>query len=108
MIPRWGPGDPGQDNNYRDIGMVPQNDKPEDIKATQDLKVIKGQRQDQGDERYIEIRGPSGLGQKSKTPYFKVLPQYKKKAEDALDKDKIPREHQKRVKEYFDSLAGGK
>jgi len=108
LIPSWGPSGPGQDSFYKDLGMVPQTDKPEDIKATADPKQIKGERQDEGDETYIEVRGPSKPGERSKTPYFKVLPKYKKKAEEALDKDRIPREHQKRVKDYFESLNRGK
>jgi hypothetical protein len=92
---------------YKDIGQVPLNDQPEDIKAGADPKMVKGQRQDEGEETYIEVKGPSKPGERSKTPYFKVLPKYKKKAEEALDKDRIPREHQKRVKDYFESLNKG-
>ena len=70
--------------------------------------MIKGERQEGGEETYIEIKGPSGLGERSKTPYYKVLSKYRKQAEDALDKDKIPKEHQARVKNYFESLNKGK
>lgn len=106
-MPKWGPSGPGQDNFYRDIGQIPLNEKGEDIKAGQMPISTTGQRQDKGEERYVEIRGPVRPGEKSKTPYFKVLPKYKKQAEDALDKDRIPKEHQKRVKDYFESLTGG-
>lgn len=103
----WGPSGPGQDSFYKNIGQVPLNDNPEDIKANADPKLVKGQRQDEGEETYIEVKGPVKPGERSKTPYFKVLPKYKKKAEEALDKDLIPREHQKRVKDYFESLNKG-
>ena len=93
---------------YRDIGQVPQNEKEEDIKAKSDVKAVKGQRQEKGDEAYMEIKGPASLGERSKTPYFKVMPKYRKQAEEALNKDKIPKEHQKRVRDYFDSLNRGK
>lgn len=108
LIPMWGPSGPGQDNLYRDIGQVPQNEKEEDIKAKSDVKAVKGQRQEKGDEAYMEIKGPASLGERSKTPYFKVMPKYRKQAEEALNKDKIPKEHQKRVRDYFDSLNRGK
>lgn len=107
LLPNWGASGPGQQGWYPDLGMVPQTDKPQDIDAKADPKQIHGDRQEDGDETYIEIRGPSKPGERSKTPYFKVLPQYRKKAEEALDKDRIPREHQKRVKDYFESLNKG-
>lgn len=106
LIPQWGPGGPGQDAWYKDIGQVPLQD-PSDIESKADLKQIRGERQENGEETYIEVKGPSKPGERSKTPYFKVLPSYKKKAEEALDKDRIPREHQKRVKDYFESLNKG-
>ncbi len=108
LVPMWGPSGPGQDNFYRNIGQIPVNAKGEDIKAKADAKMIKGERQEGGEETYIEIKGPSGLGERSKTPYYKVLSKYRKQAEDALDKDKIPKEHQARVKNYFESLNKGK
>jgi len=105
-MPSWGPSGPGQDQNYRDVGQIPLQD-PQDIKAGRLPISVTGERQDQGSERYVEIRGPVKPGEKSKTPYFKVLPKYKKQAEDALAKDKIPKEKQKLVKDYFDSLSKG-
>lgn len=104
----WGPSGPGQDNMFENRDDVPLTDKPEDTKAKATMPIsTRGQRQDKGDERYIEIRGPVKPGQKSSINYFKVLPSYRKQAENALDKDRIPKEHQKRVKEYFESLNGG-
>ena len=104
-----GKGGRSQDNFFADTGQLPLKDKPDadtSAKAT-DPMMVKGARQEKGSETYIEIRGPASLGQKSKTPYTKVLPKYKKQAEDALDKQQIPKEHQKRVKDYFNSLQGG-
>lgn len=107
LIPNWGASGPGTQYVYPDMGQVPQTDDPQDIKAGADPKRIRGERQENGEETYIEVRGPSKPGERSKTPYFKVLPKYRKKAEEALDKDKIPAEHQKRVKDYFESLNKG-
>jgi len=105
---QWGASGPGQDNFYENRGQVPQTDKPEDSNAKATLPMsVTGDLQDKGAERYVEIKGPVKPGEKSKTPYYKVLPKYKKQAEDALDKDRIPKEHQKRVKDYFDSLTQG-
>lgn len=104
------PGNGGrtQDNFFANTGRVNKNDKESDIKSSSLPMNVRGQRQEKGEESYIEIKGPTGLGSKSSTPYMKVLPRYKKQAEEAIDRQKIPRQHQKRVKEYFDSLAGGR
>lgn len=101
-----GPGGPGKDNFFRDTGQVPLAD-PQQAKGKTFSTSVTGKRQEKGDESYLEVRGPTGLGQRSKTPYYKVLPTYKKKAEEALEKEAIPQEHRRRVKEYFDSLQSG-
>jgi hypothetical protein len=66
---------------------------------------VTGQRRETGEqEQYVEIKAPTTVGNRSSVPYVKVLPSYKKKAESALNKQEIPKEHQKRVKEYFEGL----
>jgi len=72
------------------------------------LTQIKGERQKDGDETYIEIKGPTTIGNRSGVKYTKVLPSYKRKAEQAIERKTIPKQHEKRVKEYFESLSGGK
>ena len=103
-----GKGGRSQDNFFSNTGRVNKSDKETDHKASSLPMNVTGQRQVGGEETYIEIKGPSGYGSKSSTPYTKVLPKYKKQAEQAIDRQRIPRQHQKRVKEYFDSLAGGR
>jgi len=58
-----------------------------------------------GPESYIEIKAPTTVGTRSSVPYTKVLPSYKRKAESALDRQEIPKQYQKRVKEYFEGLG---
>jgi hypothetical protein len=109
LLPGMGmnmPGGPGKDMFFRNSGQVPLQN-PTEAKGKAFSTSVTGKRQEKGDESYMEVRGPTGLGQRSKTPYYKVLPTYKKKAEEALEKEAIPQEHRKRVKEYFDSLQGG-
>jgi hypothetical protein len=104
----WGAGGPGQDNFYRNLGQVPLNENPEDIKGKADPHAVRGSRAEQGEENnYIEIKAPTQKGDRASVPYLKVLPKYKKAAEKALKRSEIPKEHQKRVKDYFDSLNGG-
>ena len=103
-IPNLGSGGRGQDDFFKNAGELPMLDKPEDIAAKSDAQAVRGERGDKGEETYIEIKAPSGLGSKSSTPYKKVLPKYQRQAEDALNKKQIPKKHQQRVKEYFDSI----
>jgi len=105
----WGPS-PGDGNEqyFANIHQVPLSDKPTDIKAQAEAHAVTGDRGEQGTETYIETRGPTGLGSKSKTPYFNVLPKYKKQAEKALERQQIPPDQQKRVRYYFESLQSGK
>lgn len=90
-----------------DTHRVKMREKEMDLKGTESkTTMIQGQRANQGTESYIEVRGPTGVGLKSSVPYQKVLPSYKKKAEEAMRTSKIPKSHQKRVRDYFDSLGG--
>ncbi len=91
-----------------DTGQVPRSDRERTIESKQQPVMVRGARGEEGQEVYIEMRGPSGLGARSKTPYQNVLPKYKRTAEQALNKGRIPKEHQNRVREYFKSLEGGR
>lgn len=57
-----------------------------------------------GLEMTYEIKAPTFKGTKSSIPYQNALPSYTKKAESALNQNQIPKEHQQRVKRYFESL----
>jgi hypothetical protein len=88
-----------------DSGMINKLDKEAESKGTTQATMITGQkRETSGEETYIEIKAPTNVGTRSSVPYTKVLPSYRRKAESALNRQEIPKEHQKRVKEYFESL----
>jgi hypothetical protein len=87
---------------------VPKSDKERDISVKTNMSIVTGERAEQGNETYIDVKGPSGIGSRSKTPYTNVMPKYKKAAERAIHRQEIPKSHQKRVREYFESLTGGK
>ena len=102
-----GPGSPTEDIWHGDNGQIHKLDKPEASRGTTTTDVISGeQRPASGPMPYVEIKAPSLVGNRSSVPYKEVLPSYQKKAESALNRQQIPKEHQKRVKEYFDSLTG--
>jgi hypothetical protein len=88
--------------------VINKLDKEEEGKGKTQATMIQGQkREGAGEETYIEIKAPTNVGTRSSVPYVKVLPSYKKKAESALNRKEIPKEHEKRVKEYFESLNKG-
>jgi hypothetical protein len=100
-----GPG-PDDDRMLVDTGIINKNEKGNPGQGKTNATMIKGQSQELGEESYIEIKAPTTVGTRSSVPYSKVLPSYRKKAQSAIDKQQIPKEHQKRVKEYFESLGG--
>lgn len=100
-----GPGN-GQELYFANNHRIPLG-ASKDIKAKALPMGVSGERQEGGTETYVEIRGPSGLGSKTRVPYTKILPKYKREAEQALDKQQIPPGDEKRVRDYFDSLEGG-
>lgn len=109
------PGLPGiptgmysEDKMVTDTGSVNKSDRNKDIKANAATTAVKGRRSENGAESYIEVRGPTSVGNRTSVPYSKVLPSYRQRAEQAMKNQKIPKQHEKRVKAYFDSLAGKK
>jgi hypothetical protein len=75
-------------------------------KAKATPSMITGSQRPTGEQAYVEIKAPSTVGNRSSVPYVRVLPSYRRKAESALNRQQIPKEHEKRVKEYFESLGG--
>lgn len=101
-----GKGGRSKDNFFANTGVVPTGEA-KDIKAGAEAMSVRGERRPGGSDTYVEIKAPVAPGQRSSTPYVKVLPKYEKQAEEAIRRQQIPKSHQKRVKDYFDSLRGG-
>ncbi len=107
--PPPGPGDTTPGIWQGDTGKIHKLDKPEASRGTTTTDVVNpDQRPSTGPQAYVEIRAPSTVGNRTSVPYRDVLPSYQKKAESALDRQQIPKEHQERVKKYFESLTGPK
>lgn len=51
-----------------------------------------------------ETTGAPDKAASATVPYTDVLPNYRKAAENALSKEKVPPAYRKRVKDYFSSL----
>ena len=98
---------PGPDNDVMiaDTGHV-NLQKPEQGKGKGNPLFAPTERDNSrpGMEMTFEIKAPTFKGTKTSVPYKNVLPSYTKKAESALNKNEIPKEHQQRVKRYFESL----
>jgi chemotaxis protein histidine kinase CheA len=108
-IPMWGNGTPGNDQDRMpyDLGMINKTDKPVAGRGSTTLTSVSGDvRPDAGPQQYVEIKAPSMIGNRSSVPYVNVLPSYRRKAEQAIDHQQIPKEQEKRVREYFESLNG--
>jgi|SRR5579862_3030865 len=107
--PMSGAGAPTNDFFFANTGVVHKSQKPEASQGKTSLTTVTGQRDDtkQG-ETYIEFKAPTLVGSRSSVAYTKDVLSARKKAEQAIDRQKIPKEHEKRVKEYFDSLTHGK
>jgi hypothetical protein len=91
-----------------DTGRINKNESGKEGQGDTTLTKIKGDRRKEGDETYIEIKGPTTYGNRTGVKYTKVIESSKKKAEEAINRKSIPKQHQKRVREYFESLTGGK
>lgn len=99
---------PGSQAFFPNSGFVPQSGKEMETGGKTAPSQVRGRRDDsKGQERYIEIKAPTAPGARSSVPYQQVLPKYKQAAEKAIDRKAIPKEHEKRVKEYFESLEKG-
>ncbi len=100
-----GPG-PDNDTMLFDSGVVNKSDPIQGKgKGTPTFAPTERDPMRPGPEMTFEIKAPTFKGTRSSVPYEKVLPSYKQKAESALKKQDIPKQHQARVKRYFDSLS---
>lgn len=102
-----GAPDVGEDGTFMDTGHVNKLDKPEAGKGKTFDTQVSGARRETGEESFVEIKAPTTVGNRTSVPYTKVLPSYRKKAEQALGRQEIPKEHEKRVRAYFESLTKG-
>lgn len=103
-----GAGGPSKDLFFANTGRVHKSEAPEASQGKTSLTSITGQRDDtKKGETYVEIKGPTMVGARSSISYTKDVLSAKKKAEQAIDRKRIPKEHEKRVRQYFDSLTSG-
>lgn len=106
--PNSGPGGPSRDTYFANVDKVHHSEKPDPSKGTTTLTAIKGDRDEtKPGETYVEIKGPTMVGNRSSVAYTRDVLSARKRAEQAIDRQKIPKEHEKRVKAYFDSLTKG-
>lgn len=79
-----------------------------ELKGKTDTKAVRGERdEERGTDRYVEIKAPSAAGERSSVPYDNLLPKYSRAAESAIRSQKVPKQHQGRVRDYFNALQGG-
>ncbi|HUT74870.1 MAG TPA: hypothetical protein VM221_08560 [Armatimonadota bacterium] len=103
-----GPGiGPGDSRSRYQPGMVDRpTGSPQRTTVPLSDVNIRGQFGDRGDVAATEVYvPPSSGGERGKVPYFRVLPSYRERAEDALRREEVPPEQRARVKRYFDALT---
>ena len=108
IIRGYGSGGPSKDDYFAGYGGINKSDKEQEGKGKTNLIGVRGQRRAEGEEWFVEVKAPSAMGDRTSVPYQKVFPKYREAAEKAIGRENIPKEHEKRVREYFESLAGGK
>lgn len=106
--PSFGSGGRSKDDNFLGYGGINKSNEEMKGEGKTNLLGVKGQRQAGGEEWFVEVKAPSAMGDRTSVPYAKVLPKYREAAEKSIDRKEIPKEHEKRVREYFESLTGGK
>lgn len=105
--PSPGPGPGGaEDVMFRDTQQVNHNASSKPGEGETKPQQLSGQRREAGADDYVEVRGPASLGQRAQTPYGRVPNSYRRRAEQAIERNQIPKQHEKRVREYFESLGG--
>ncbi|MCW5942015.1 MAG: hypothetical protein KIS66_07270 [Fimbriimonadaceae bacterium] len=102
-----GKGGRSQDMFYAGAGDNAMEDQEQPGAGKTTPTQVRGQRRNEGEETFVEIKAPTALGTRSSVPYLKVLPKYRTRMESAIDKKEIPKEHEKRVREYFEGLSRG-
>ena len=88
-------------------GHLHPSEKPLASKGRTTPEMVSGLRREGGEEAYVEVRGPASAGARSTVPYTQVLAKYRKQAEEAISRKRIPKSRLKRVKDYFESLNKG-
>lgn len=102
----WGPGGPGgEDRMLADAGKVNTGGKNVQPGGETKTSAVRGQpRPEGGPSRYVEIKSPSFIGKRSSVPYNEVLPRYQQRSDRAIERQQIPKKHQNRVRDYFNSI----
>lgn len=102
-----GKGGRSKDLFYAGAGNLSMEEQEQPGAGKTTPTQVHGQRRPEGEETFIEIKAPTTLGTRSSVPYTKVLPKYRTRMESAIEKKEIPKEHEKRVREYFEGLSRG-
>lgn len=100
----------GQAGNDQQAGQRGQNlnrsDMPwENLPGNAVRTGVRGERRESDEqEDYIEVRAPAQNSGPSRVPYQKVLPQYRREAEQSMSGNRVPRQYRDRIRQYYDSL----
>jgi len=71
------------------------------------LERVPGAVRPQGPMPAITERGAPTPGDRSRVPYYEVLPGYSRAAEEALSREEVPPAYRSTVRDYFNALQSG-
>lgn len=95
----------GEDRMLNDSGKVNTTRDTKPSRGETRTSAVRGTpRPDGGPSQYVEIKAPTFAGRRSSVPYREVLPRYQQRADRAIERQQIERRHQRRVRDYFESL----
>ena len=104
---------------YGQGGPAPQESIPPNAPGTQlfaprqsdnpgDLERVRAQINPEGPMMSTTEKGAPAVGSASRVPYYEVISDYSKTAEEALSKEEVPAAYRSTVRAYFRALQSGK
>ncbi len=80
---------------------------PREIPSDGELLHAPAQIDPSGEILTVEERAAPDPGDRSKVPYYEVIGEYSRAAEEALDREDVPPAYRRTVRDYFDALNSG-
>ncbi len=102
-----GAGGPGPQDHVPENAPGTSLYAPRETPVNADPTRVGAQVRPGGDMAAVTTRGAPETASESRVPYYEVIGDYSKVAEDALSHEEVPPAYRQTVREYFESLQGG-
>ncbi len=104
---RQGAGGPSPQDHIPENAPGTSLYTPRETPVNADPTRVGAQVRPGGDMAAVTTRGAPETASESRVPYYEVIGDYSKVAEDALSHEEVPPAYRQTVREYFESLQGG-